>query len=270
MGTIYKKAQDEKLEHQLDELLGMLEEMKGTSDEDNFETSGKQKLLSRLNEMIEDRKEEKRDRDRVSKEGWDFSKEKESPVFAEKGGLVLRPFTEADRGFYLSVRAPWRHLRLTGENAEYLYDSEWKSVNEKNSFHCVIINNGTPTGYLGLKDTRRTLWEIEIELSPDFLGKGIGSRAIPLFLQKVGEITGKHQFRALVEVDNIISQKCMEKIGADLIGTDDAGFGNTEVAARFEKENRDLITPHMERLADELEIEPEELLSHVLEYRIYA
>lgn len=118
MGTIYKKAQDEKLEHQLDELLGMLEEMKGTSDEDNFETSGKEKLLNRLNEMIEDRKE--------------------------------------------------------------------------------------------------------------------------------------------------------EKIGADLIGTDDAGFGNTEVAARFEKDNLDLITPHMERLAAELEIEPEELLSHVLEYRIYA
>ena len=94
--------------------------------------------------------------------------------------------------------------------------------------------------------------------------------ALPLFLQKIGEITGKHQFRSLVEVDNIISQKCMEKIGADLIGTDDAGFGGTEDAARFEKDNKDLITPHMERLAAELEIEPEELLSHVLEYRIYA
>ena len=44
----------------------------------------------------------------------------------------------------------------------------------------------------------------------------------------------------------------------------------TVEAEKFEEEHLDEITEHMRELADELMVEPRKLLSHVLDYRIFA
>lgn len=85
----------------------------------------------------------------------------------------------------------------------------------------------------------------------------------------IQRITGKTEFRALVEVDNIPSQKCFEGLKAKLVGLCDSLVLKTDdERERFEERNLDLIDTHMLELAKRLGVEPRKLLSHVLDYRI--
>ena len=75
-------------------------------------------------------------------------------------------------------------------------------------------------------------------------------------------------YRARVEVDNLACQRCMEKIGATLVGLTVGILSNEEDCKRFEQENLDKIDDHILNLAEKLNEKPEKLLSHVLEYEI--
>jgi hypothetical protein len=88
-------------------------------------------------------------------------------------------------------------------------------------------------------------------------------------LNEIQRITDKDAFRALVEVDNIPSQKCFEKLDAQLVGLCDSVVLKTDdEKERFEERNLDLIDGYIIALADRLGIEPRKLLSHVLDYRL--
>lgn len=63
---------------------------------------------------------------------------------------------------------------------------------------------------VSVKDSTRCIWELAVELAPEFCGKSYGSQAIPLFLSAVSEMTGRTQFRAFVEPNNYALQKCIE------------------------------------------------------------
>jgi L-amino acid N-acyltransferase YncA len=113
------------------------------------------------------------------------------------------------------------------------------------------------------------LWEIAIELDGKYTSQGYGPRSIQLYLNKIWRITGKNTFRALIEADNIPSQKCFEKLGAQLVGLcSSAVLLTDDEKERFEARNLDLIDAHMIGLAERLKIEPRKLLSHVLDYRL--
>jgi L-amino acid N-acyltransferase YncA len=113
------------------------------------------------------------------------------------------------------------------------------------------------------------LWEIAIELDGKYTRRGYGPRSIRLYLNEIRRITGKETFRALVEADNIPSQKCFEKLGAQLVGLCSGAVLKTDAEKeRFEEKNLDLIDEHMVGLAERLGTEPRKLLSHVLDYRL--
>ena len=123
-------------------------------------------------------------------------------------------------------------------------------------------------GYIALKYTSKDLWEIAIELNSAYCHQGYGAQAILLFLRKIGEITPKSQFQFLVEVDNIPCQGCMKKLNAKLVGIHNLVFDCEKDAETFEANNFNMITEHMKTLAVELDIPPQKLLSHVLDYRV--
>ena len=138
-------------------------------------------------------------------------------------------------------------------------------------FYCIIKDSkeNLPVGYLGIKDTSAALWEIAIELDEKYTHKGFGPRSICLYLNEIQRITGKAEFKALVEVDNIHSQKCFERLKAKLVGLCDSLVLKTDVEREhFEKRHLDLIDAHMMGLAERLGVEPRKLLSHVLDYRL--
>lgn len=204
---------------------------------------------------------------------WDFTTEKNQVLLAKDRMTVLRPIQVADADFYVSVKAQYsmmyRALIHMGkvDNKDLLMADLFKPE----TFYCIIENSkdGTPVGYIGVKDTRADIWEVAIELDERFTHQGFGSQSIQLFLNKMHRITGKSEYQALVETDNLPSQKCFEKLGARLIGLCNGPILKLEEEKRrFEDRNLNLIDGNMKELAVCLGVEPRMLLSHVLDYRL--
>ena len=257
--SVYQRAEFEKayLENLLRRIKSMPEGTQFTADE-------VQKLLD---EIREEQKLPHRE------DGWDFSAEKAQKLLISDDILSIRPFTEADRENYQEICCEWTPFLRKSFEVQELKDDHWKAPQEKTAFFCMIetLPEHTPIGYIALKNTSVYPWELAIELDRDYCHKGFGSRSIQLFLRKITEITWTTEYKAVIEVDNIPSQKCFEKLGAKLVGLrvsklmEDDSF-----RANFENTNTELIDEHMISLAKRLNVEPKKLLSHFLDYRLYT
>lgn len=203
---------------------------------------------------------------------WDFSEAKALGSLAFDDTLLIRPFRETDIDFYTSIRRQWsiisqRMLELPEVGKAFFL----KECQEDYAFYCIVerIQGNAPIGYIALKDTRQPLWEIAIELDEGACGHGYGPRAISLFLHAIRDLTGHSEYQARVEPDNVFSQKCMMKAGAQLHGVCDSIILNTEKEkTRFEEQNLEKIDDNLRELAAKLGLEPRKLLSQVLDYRI--
>ena len=209
----------------------------------------------------------------AKKEPWDFSREKSQTVFVCGDEILIRPITPKDETFYCGVRMQYSLMYQAAYNTardnkkSILLDE----IFAPQVFYCIICNSndGQPMGYLGIKDTSAEIWEIAIELDGKYTHRGFGSKSLHLYLNEVQRRTGVGEFRAVVEVDNIPSQRCFEGLGAKLVGLCDSFVLRTEdEKKRFEEQNLQLIDTHMIDLAKQLEVEPRKLLSHLLDYRL--
>lgn len=255
MNTIFARVQQYWADKKLEEFYALFED----------KNVGKTKILEKLNEAIGV------DNRHSSQPGWDFSKEKASSLFAAGNGLILRPMKESDARFYCHIHNQWLSMTTSIPEEAYIpYMME--DYNRDNALFCVVSTeaDSTDIGYVAIKDTSCDLWELAVELDAPYCGKGFGSAAIQLFLDKVSRLTGKTQFQALVEPDNYICQHCMKKAGAEFAGLYNLSFESETEAAEFTESNLDLITNDIIQLASELHVEPRDLLTHVLEYRIHT
>lgn len=258
MGRLYAEAQKKQRIEAADEILSYLDQVKDT---DNW----KELLMGKLDTMIAEY--DAQIRKGKTGHAWDFSKEKALPFFASDGDILLRPFQESDKHFYYTVWKQWNPNSpdsLASEDDNFL----WNEATSDYGLYCVVEWQGTPTGYVSIHDTRVGVWELGIELDRNYCYQGLGPKSIKLFLQAVEEITLMSLFRARVEVDNLACQKCMTKIGAELVGLCDGPFKTDAEQRIFEDEHLDQIDDHIRGLAAQLNVEPRKLLSHVLEYEI--
>lgn len=204
---------------------------------------------------------------------WDFSAEKAMSVFTRDDAVILRPVNKSDADFYVSVKVQYSLMyqgivRLHQDLNEGLLQTD---LCQLETFFCMIIDatSGAPVGYIGLKDTRIQPWEIAIELDGQYTHKGYGSRSIRLFLNEVHRISGKTEYQARVDTANLPSQKCFEKLGAELVGLCNGPFLKLpDEKKRFEDRNLNLIDDNMRELASRLGVDPRRMLSHVLDYRL--
>ncbi len=271
MARLQKKAEKTIEKVFLKEILRLLEEME--------QQNGEEKKIyhSQIMEMLDAKTKElerKLEKLTTGSNGkvWDFGKEREMDVFVEDDVILLRNCRDSEKEKYIQVK------KENTDNPEYYdnesaVDSTWKMFEDEKSFCCSIIRkrDNEFIGYISIKDTKSNLWEIAIELLQKYCNKGYGSRAIALFLPAISKITGKTQFQALVETDNIPSQLLMEKLGARLIDIYDYTFqGDEEAATAFEEKYMSEITERMVLLAEQIGVEPRKMLSHVLDYRFFV
>lgn len=262
MGNIQQKAQQEQMRGFYQQILDKLKDLPADTPD------WREALKCALDDIVQSAKQSQ-----VKKNVWDFSHEKSKNEFVHGNGIIIRPITPEDETFFSNVRI---HYSLAYKAAYYTAKEKKQSlflneVSPPEVFYCIIEDSGsnTPIGYLGIKDTSADLWEIAIELDEKYTRQGFGPRSLRLYLNELQCITNKTEFRALVEVDNVPSQKCFEKIGAKLVGLCDGVVLKTDdEKERFEEKNLDLIDTHMVRLAERLGVEPRKLLSHVLDYRL--
>ncbi len=268
MGNIFQRAQQEQAKGFYKEILDKLEGLPADTPDwrdalknaiDDIIQSGEQSAIE--NKLP------------IKKDAWDFSCEKAQAIFASDDVVALCPITLADEDFYRNVRMQYSLLYRSAyyaaqEKRESLFVSEALPTQV---FYCMIrdVKENRPVGYLGIKDTSADLWEIAIELDGKYIHQGFGLRSIRLYLNEIYRITGKSEFRAVVEVDNLPSQKCFERLGAQLLGLCNSVVLKTDdEKEHFEERNLNLIDAHMIELAEQLGVEPRKLLSHVLEYRL--
>lgn len=268
MGSIYQKAQKEQTKGFYQEVLDRLESLPADCPD------WREAVKVILDDAIQSAEQAPTVTHEVVGTGvWNFLNEKSQPVFVQDETISLCPITLADENFYHSVRMQYSQIykdayRIAEERKENLFEND---ALKPEVFYCIIkdAKRSLPLGYLGIKDTSADLWEIAIELDGNYTHQGYGSRGIRLYLNEIQWITGRDDFKAVVEVDNIPSQKCFEKLGAQLVGLcDSAVLKTADEKERFEKRNLDLIDAHMVELAERLGVEPRKLLSHVLEYRL--
>lgn len=203
---------------------------------------------------------------------WDFSREKEQPIFVSDSVVTLRPVNAGDVDFYIAVRTQYSMIYrvIIGTKRHSSESLFLTDLCQPESFYCIIEDaTRTPIGYLGIKGTGEEVWELAIELDGKHTHQGYGSHSIRLFLNEISQITGRTVFRATVEADNVPSQRCFERLGAELVGLCHGEILRTpEEKARFEENNLNLIDDNIRALAERLAVEPRKLLSHLLEYRI--
>lgn len=266
MKSIYQKAQQQQAKAFCQEILDKLKEL--PADTPNWQDA----LENILDDITSSEEQPSEKKTAIKKECWDFSHEKSQAMFVCGDRITIRPITPADADFYRNIRMQYSLIYRSAyytipANRESLFRSETAAPEV---FYCIIeANDGTPIGYLGIKDTSAELWEIAIELDGKYTHQGFGPQGIRLYLNEIQRITGKSKFMAAVEADNIPSQKCFERLGAKLVGLRSSIVLKTdEEKERFEQKNLNLITAHIIELAKRLDVAPRKLLSHVLEYRL--
>lgn len=264
MSKFLMKAMQEEHDREIMEALKQLKSFSDQNDTAAFDSF----LDARLKELEEQIAQVSMQKTKIyDKKAWDFSKEKDADVFAADGDLMIRPFRQSDRAFYYGIRQQY-----ADNSSSIIYDPKndylWQEIQGEQCFYCVVEVGAVPVGYIGIKDTRESLWEVAIELDRQNCGHGYGSKTICLFLKALDEITLHSLFIAKVEADNYASQKCMEKIGATLTGITSVLPLDDDERERFEQEYADHIDDHMRRLAEKLDVDPIKLLSHVLVYEI--
>lgn len=254
MDRIHQKAQQTQMKEFARQILDKLDERPDGS------SIRKEELLKILDGMIQSEEPVS-----AKKEPWDFSWEKAQTAFVYGEGILIRPITPGDEQFYCSVRMQYSLMYRAAYNTA---KDNKKSVMldeifAPQVFYCIICDskNNQPVGYLGIKDTRAEIWEIAIELDGKYTHQGFGSRSLRLYLNEILRRTGVGKFRAVVEVDNIPSQRCFEGLGAKLVGLCDSFVLRTEdEKKRFEERNLHLISANMitfaERIGAEKAFEP--------------
>lgn len=274
---IHREAQKEKqikldIEYYrfLQELNSLMEGIDELSDEEKTkrQLEYNTKIEERLNQLHE---EIKAMENKYAGTPWNFSHERAMEVFAEDNDIILRDYKESELDKYIQIK-------IENTDSPVLFESEeqkriaWNIFYSDSSFCCAIIRkiDNELIGYVSVKDSRSNLWEISIELLQEHCDRGYGTKAMGLFLPSISKITGKTQFQALVETDNIPSQMLMEKLGARLIDIYDYTFnGDEDEAEAFEEKHLDRITDRMIELAGQINVEPRKMLSHVLDYRFF-
>ena len=274
MGRLLRKIEIEREKQQWVNLLETLESAKAIMKDENISEEERTKKCTK---MLEEKEKEltfliETFDNKSTDTCWDFSTERKSDVFAEDEIIYIRGYRPEENNFI-------RQIKKENSSNPELYDddelwelsSEW--IRKDRIFLCSIFEKKSRefVGYISLKDTRSNLWEIAIELLAEHCNKGYGTRAIQIFLPAISAISGKAQFQALVETDNIPSQRLMEKCGAELIDIYDYSFdGDEDAAIDFEERHLHLITDRMVKLAQVIDVKPRKLLSHVLDYRFFV
>lgn len=185
--------------------------------------------------------------------------------------IRLRPLADSDRADYIELQ---KELSFSKElyNKESIVKNTWKDMLSENSRRFAIVDTETKAfcGYCGIKDIRKRIPEIEIELLGRYQRKGIGYHALAGMMKSIADKYGTEAFLSKVEPDNYASQNLMEKLGGKPDGTQLDIRIEEEDAAAFEERYKSLIDDNIRMVAEKFQVEPQRLLTHVLLYRIPA
>lgn len=150
-------------------------------------------------------------RDDVCQSEWMFASDKE---------ICLCRYQEQDCSLYMRV---WNEIF---ENSviylkEDVKEQEWNSVLfDTNKLHLKIIERKTERfiGDISLRNLSSEYPEIGIQILCEYRNKGIGKRALNLFIERLKKVESLQCALVRIYSDNLVSQNLFEHFGAVKIG----------------------------------------------------
>jgi hypothetical protein len=106
-------------------------------------------------------------------------------------------------------------------------------------------------------------------LKKQYQGRGIGTESLRLLMKALKRRTGESVYRGRVDADNEASIGMMRKLGAKPNGISES-FLHGERLMHYQRQSKYLIDGRLQELAEEFAVPAEELLGHLLEFRIEA
>ncbi|MBR1743723.1 MAG: GNAT family N-acetyltransferase [Lachnospiraceae bacterium] len=191
------------------------------------------------------------------------------PVMYEDERILLRRPEPEDREPFLQVKRQYAFSKTMFQRENYP-DDLWKEhISEESLYYSITgKKNDKYIGYCGVKNLKKKVWEVAIELDGKYCHQGYGFLALGKYLENLAELSGRREFASRVEADNIASQKLMEKLGFQPYGLAEFLLHSEEDKREAEEEYLYLLDERYEKLAERFQVEPRKLLSHVLEYRL--
>ena len=205
------------------------------------------------------------------------SPEKRSPAFdpealpktgellIEGERLCLLGMQEKDRKDYLEVEKDVSFFKEAFSDESFLAKL-WEEFFRKNRAYYSIFNwDAVFLGYCGILNLQAKPWEMAIALKEKYQGQGIGPESLLLLMKALKRRTGERVFRGRVDADNEASISMMRKIGGKAHGISEF-FLYGKKLQNYEKKNEYLVDQRLKELAEEFQVEPQELLGHSLEF----
>jgi [ribosomal protein S5]-alanine N-acetyltransferase len=86
-----------------------------------------------------------------------------------------------------------------------------------------VVSSGSLAGDVSFKDrtqgvAKGAIYEIGIALFPEHRGHGVGTTAQRLLVEYLFDTTPAHRLEAYTEVDNVVEQRALEKVGFEREG----------------------------------------------------
>lgn len=154
-------------------------------------------------------------------------------------------------------------------NTEAYLTALWNEHLDNPALMCSILANGVYAGYCGVGNVTEHPPEISIELLPEWTNRGIGSTALRTMLDAFSERLQICYFRVRIDPANVASQRLFEKLGAKPNGLSEFLIHGKEWLRQMEEENLTKIDDQLITVARKFNVEPRQLLSHVLEYKLH-
>lgn len=192
---------------------------------------------------------------------------KPDEILGETDRVKLIAFSGAYKDRYLYVTEQGKKSKNNRNPKEE--DALFKSCMSPVSLYYAVCDRSTDEymGYIAIKDITRQVWEFSIELLEMYRYQGIGKESLSLMLDKMNKISGETTYRCRIFPDNYASQTMVKKLGAKPNGITECILYGSDIE-EFEENNLELIDENLKIVADEFQVEPRKLLSHILEYII--
>lgn len=191
-------------------------------------------------------------------------------LLAEDDKVVLKMLSEEDYTAYIDVSFECSEMKSAFKEETFKQDL-WNEFKSDYTVAASIYDrvSGEYVGYCSVKDIRKEDWEIAIEEKEKYRHQGYGFRALGLFIKKINELTQHRFFRARIDIDNLASQNLWKKLGGYPDGISEFLLHGEDLE-EFQRENISEIDDNIRKIAEEFCVEPEELIGHVLEFRLDA
>ena len=200
--------------------------------------------------------------DRLQKKFWRTGDQ------VDAGLIVLRKESALDKDAYIEVQKTYSPIACMYESNTFR-DDVWNNHTSEEVLTFSIDHCGKYIGYCGIKDIAQNLWEIVIELLPQWTKHGLGFVAVTTMLNEIQRRMKISDFRIRIAPENVASQHFFEHLGAVPACISEFALHDPSMIEAFENENLDRITDQLTAVAQKFSVEPRKLLSHVLEYRLH-